>query len=607
MNSTRAKHARASPTPRQGKTGTAEPLPRSRRRPSENFTGSAARGDRRACSASHRDAGAARASGPETLHERRTPRRRTRSTEVETEVNKAPGTINRLSVSVLLDSSVVKPPTSRAGPSRSTPRRVSTPTRGDAVKVTTVAFTPPAQKAAKQQLSAAAGSSARTRCSISSAHPDAADHRRGAVLRLAAIKRAESNRVPLRVPLDLRELEAADTARSSPRAAPRRGSPSCDRRVDRRPRSTRHRGRDHRPHRAPARRGRADPALLARRPEDIARGAEVQRRTQKAAILLMQAGKERAATVLRALREQEVAEIMAEVARLHHLEVTRSKRCSTSSREIHTRAPTWPRAATQTARELLEASFGGSKADEILDNLGVTMVAAPFEFLRRADTRQVLTYLQDEHPQTIALVLAHMHPDAGAMVLELAARRAAARRRAPHREDGPHLARGHRAGRGDPRAQALDGHPAVRLRAGGRAADARRHPQLVRPRDRAPDPRRPRARKTASSPTRCATACSCSRTSRASTTASIQLVLRVGRRQGARGRAQGCRPEGAQQGHRRTCRNARPRTSPRRSSCSGRSSSRRSKRRRPASCASSARSRKSGQIDMARGGDELVV
>jgi flagellar motor switch protein FliG len=65
----------------------------------------------------------------------------------------------------------------------------------------------------------------------------------------------------------------------------------------------------------------------------------------------------------------------------------------------------------------LEASFGGQKADEILDNLGVTMVAAPFEFLRRADTRQVLTYLQDEHPQTIALVLAHMTSDAAAMVL----------------------------------------------------------------------------------------------------------------------------------------------------------------------------------------------
>jgi len=139
--------------------------------------------------------------------------------------------------------------------------------------------------------------------------------------------------------------------------------------------------------------------------------------TQKAAILLMQAGKERASMVLRALREQEVAEIMAEVARLHHLEVNEIEEVLNEFSEIHTARAHVAQGGYSTARELLEASFGGSKADEILDNLGVTMVAAPFEFLRRADTRQVLTYLQDEHPQTIALVLAHMHPDAAAMVL----------------------------------------------------------------------------------------------------------------------------------------------------------------------------------------------
>ena len=44
-------------------------------------------------------------------------------------------------------------------------------------------------------------------------------------------------------------------------------------------------------------------------------------------------------------------------------------------------------------------------------------MAAPFEFLRRADSRQLLTYLQDEHPQTITLVLAHMNPSNAAMVL----------------------------------------------------------------------------------------------------------------------------------------------------------------------------------------------
>jgi flagellar motor switch protein FliG len=108
---------------------------------------------------------------------------------------------------------------------------------------------------------------------------------------------------------------------------------------------------------------------------------------------------------------------MAEVARLHHLEINEIEEVLSEFQDIYTARSQIAQGGYSTARELLEASFGGQKADEILDNLGVTMVAAPFEFLRRADTRQVLTYLQDEHPQTIALVLAHMTSDAAAMVL----------------------------------------------------------------------------------------------------------------------------------------------------------------------------------------------
>jgi flagellar motor switch protein FliG len=138
---------------------------------------------------------------------------------------------------------------------------------------------------------------------------------------------------------------------------------------------------------------------------------------QKAAILVMQVGKDRAAPLLRSLREQEVAEIMSEVARLQHLEAGEIEEVLGEFRDIYVARAHVAQGGYETARDLLEASFGSAKADEILDNLGVTMVAAPFEFLRRADTRQVLSYLQDEHPQTIALVLAHMHPDAAAMVL----------------------------------------------------------------------------------------------------------------------------------------------------------------------------------------------
>ena len=71
----------------------------------------------------------------------------------------------------------------------------------------------------------------------------------------------------------------------------------------------------------------------------------------------------------------------------------------------------------ERARSLLEESLGGDKATEILDRVTASLIELPFEFLRRADPRQVLSFIQDEHPQTIALVLAYMTPDQAAMVM----------------------------------------------------------------------------------------------------------------------------------------------------------------------------------------------
>jgi flagellar motor switch protein FliG len=138
---------------------------------------------------------------------------------------------------------------------------------------------------------------------------------------------------------------------------------------------------------------------------------------QKAAVFIMQAGKERAATILRSLREAEVAEIMAEIARLQRLEPEEVAQVINEFRDTYAARAHVAEGGYDTAREILAATFGAEKAEQILDNLGVTLVAAPFEFLRRADSRQLLTYLQDEHPQTIALVLAHMSPANAAMVL----------------------------------------------------------------------------------------------------------------------------------------------------------------------------------------------
>src|SRR5919202_675012 len=66
---------------------------------------------------------------------------------------------------------------------------------------------------------------------------------------------------------------------------------------------------------------------------------------------------------------------------------------------------------------MLQQSVGSDHADEIMERLGATLAEMPFEALRRADGRQLITFLGDEHPQTIALVLAHLGPAQSAAVL----------------------------------------------------------------------------------------------------------------------------------------------------------------------------------------------
>jgi flagellar motor switch protein FliG len=69
------------------------------------------------------------------------------------------------------------------------------------------------------------------------------------------------------------------------------------------------------------------------------------------------------------------------------------------------------------AKELLEASLGRERAAEIVGRLNTAFMDVPFGFLSQADPRQVLSFLQDEHPQTIALVLAHIPAIQASLIL----------------------------------------------------------------------------------------------------------------------------------------------------------------------------------------------
>jgi flagellar motor switch protein FliG len=138
---------------------------------------------------------------------------------------------------------------------------------------------------------------------------------------------------------------------------------------------------------------------------------------QKAAVLLLSMGKEKSAAVLRALPEAEVEALMTEITKLGSVDSTIVDVVMNEFHELATARRYITEGGVDFARGMLEESLGTQKAHAILDRLAVSVTEAPFEFLRRADPRQVLTYLQEEHPQTISLVLAHMAPEQAAMVL----------------------------------------------------------------------------------------------------------------------------------------------------------------------------------------------
>jgi flagellar motor switch protein FliG len=138
---------------------------------------------------------------------------------------------------------------------------------------------------------------------------------------------------------------------------------------------------------------------------------------QKAAVLLVQMGKEHTSQVLRTLRESEVEALMAEITRLDDLDLETVDAVLSEFQELASARNYFAQGGMPFAEEVLISTLGPEKARAVMARLSAALVDLPFEFLHRVDPRLVLSFLQDEHPQTITLVLAHMAAEQAAVVL----------------------------------------------------------------------------------------------------------------------------------------------------------------------------------------------
>ncbi|HWJ66562.1 MAG TPA: flagellar motor switch protein FliG [Nocardioides sp.] len=146
-------------------------------------------------------------------------------------------------------------------------------------------------------------------------------------------------------------------------------------------------------------------------------GALAQLGVRKAAILLIQLGKDRAAQVLSHLSDAEVESISAEIARLDAVSANETSQVLTEFRDLATAHAHVNQGGFGFAQQLLEQSLGPERAKEIMERLHAAAVQMPFQFLHRADPAQLRGFIADEHPQVIALVLAHMAADKASLLL----------------------------------------------------------------------------------------------------------------------------------------------------------------------------------------------
>ncbi len=138
---------------------------------------------------------------------------------------------------------------------------------------------------------------------------------------------------------------------------------------------------------------------------------------QKAAILLLSLGIDVSAKVMKHLREDEIEELSLEIANLRRVPTDIKDKVLDEFQQICLAQEYVLSGGVDNAREILEKAVGAQKADDILNKLTSSLAIRPFDFARKTEPSQLLNFIQNEHPQTIALVMAYLSADQAGIIL----------------------------------------------------------------------------------------------------------------------------------------------------------------------------------------------
>jgi flagellar motor switch protein FliG len=138
---------------------------------------------------------------------------------------------------------------------------------------------------------------------------------------------------------------------------------------------------------------------------------------QKAAIALIAFGTEVSAEVLKGLTDSELEKLTVEIANMRDIPGDIEDRVIQECYDIFLAREYISQGGVDYARLLLERAVGSNRAIEILKRLESSLVTSGFNLLKGIDPKQLVNYIQNEHPQTISLILTQLTPQQAASVL----------------------------------------------------------------------------------------------------------------------------------------------------------------------------------------------
>ncbi|MEG0898792.1 MAG: flagellar motor switch protein FliG [Oscillospiraceae bacterium] len=138
---------------------------------------------------------------------------------------------------------------------------------------------------------------------------------------------------------------------------------------------------------------------------------------QKAAAVIVSMGAEDASQIYRYLREEEIETITYEIAKLGQISPDETEAILDDFYQLCLTQKVMTEGGSEYARNVLEKAFGQQMASTLMDRINKSLRTKAFEFVRKADYKNLLAIIQNEHPQTIALILSYARSDQASTVI----------------------------------------------------------------------------------------------------------------------------------------------------------------------------------------------